>query len=628
MTKTTGKRDAFLYLFLLAILGSIWLAMVQIDRQWVFIAATQEKLDNQTRDIADLRRQITRGGIAAIASNPNAAATDGDSVPATWAGFARAQAATQNADYAPGDWLVSSFAAQVASLTPYRSSDEYAARVQEWVFDSLVTRNPETLEWQPLVAESWETSANGLTTRFKLREGVVFSDGTPLTADDVKFSWEFLMDERIAAPRARAYYSRISDVSVDGNTVTFKLAEPYFLSFLAMGTLPIMPKHFYGKYLESVEAAEQYNNSTGLLLGSGPYRMESPTDWKPGDLIELVRNERYWGWVPPAFDRRIWKTITSDAAQLTEFKNGGIDLYGAQALEYRDLLANERVSERADTYEYYSPVRGYRFIGWNNQSADGASLFSDRRVREAMTYLTDRKRLVNEVFFGHALAINGPFNPFGPQANPELPIREYDPKKALALLAEAGYADRDGDGVLESAAGKPFSFKLSYPAASDAYKRIVLLLKDMYVRAGILMEPEPLDWPVLIDRVLSKSIDAVLIGWGGALEIDVYQTMHSSQTGAGGDNFTSYVSPELDRLIEAARIEMDPDKRMPLWHKVHTHLFENQPYTYLFKGQDLVFIDKRIKNVRIEKATGLNSGGRQAVPSEWYVPTAQQKYSR
>lgn len=599
--------------------------MVQIDRQWQFIAQTQDKIDSQTRDIADLRRQITRGGIAA---SPGTAHSRGgtDGVPDTWRGFSRANAATQQPDYAKGDWLINSFAAQVPVLTPYLSGDTYATRVLEWVFDTLVTQDPETLEFQPLIAESWRTSDDGLRLTFTIREGVVFSDGQPLTAEDVAFSWRFVMDEKIAAPRARAYFARIEEVTTQGRDVTFHFKEPYFLSFLLTGSMTILPQHFYGKYLESVDAAEEYNNSTGLVLGSGPYRLESPTAWKPGDLVELFRNERYWGWVEPAFDRRIWKTISSDAAQLTEFKNGGIDLYSARALEYEGLLENERVTERADSYEYYSPVGGYTYIGWNVKKPDDESLFADQRVREAMTYLTDRQRMADEILQGKAMPVNGPFNPFGPQANPDLTTRTYQPEKAKALLAAAGFADRDGDGVLESAQGKPFKFKLTYPASSDTFKRVMLMLKDTYVRAGILMEPEPVDWPLLLDRLNNKTFDAVSLGWGGDLEIDAYQNMHSSQTGPGGDNFVSYESSELDKLIEAARGEMDAEKRMPLWHKVHEHLWSAQPYTYLFRSKSLVFIDKRIKNVKVERATGLNLGGRLGVPLEWYVPQAQQKY--
>lgn len=622
MVERIGKRDLILYGFMVAVLVSIWLAMFQIDRQWQFIAETQQKIDEQTRDIADLRRQIRRGVAVAGPAQGNP-----DTLPASWRGFERAYEASRKPDYAQGDWLILSFGSQIPTITPFLSGDAYATRVQDWVVDTLATRDPETLEWLPLVAESWVVAPDGLSITFKIREGVVFSDGEPLTAEDVAFSWRFMMDPKIAAPRQRAYFSRVKDVSVDGNEVTFHFEEPYFLSFqmVAIG-LMILPEHFYGKYLESVAAAEEYNASTGLLLGSGPYRLASPTDWKPGDLIELVKNERYWGYVPPPFERRIWKTISSDAALLTEFKNGGIDLYAATPLEYRDLLQDEGVKARSESFEYYNPRGGYIYIAWNNKRDDRPTFFSDRRVREAMTYLTDRQRIVDEILLGYAQTANGPFNPLGKQADPDLPTRKFDLEKAKALLAEAGFADRDGDGVLESADGEPFSFKLTYPSGSDSFKRVMLLVKDLYVRAGILMEPDPVDWPVLIDLLNSKDFDAVSLGWTGDFEIDVYQNLHSSQTEPGGDNFINYQNPKLDALIEAARRELDEDKRMAIWHEVHDEIWRDQPYTYLFRSKALVFVDRRIQNVEVLRS-GINQGGTWRMPLEWYVPTDLQKYT-
>jgi peptide/nickel transport system substrate-binding protein len=622
LVERIGKRDLILYGFMVVILVSIWLAMFQIDRQWQFIAETQQKIDEQTRDIADLRRQIQRG--VAVSAPVQG---DGEALPASWRGFERAYRASQQSDYAQGDWLVFSFGSQVPTLTPFLSGDAYASRIQEWVLDTLATRDPETLEWLPLVAESWTEALDGLSITFKIRDGATFSDGEPVTAEDVAFSWRFLMDPKIAAPRERAYFSRVSDVTVDGSEVTFHFEEPYFLSFEMVATqLMILPEHFYGRYLESVEAAEQYNTSTGLLLGSGPYRMASPTDWKPGDLIELVRNERYWGWVSPPFERRIWKTISADAAQLTEFKNGGIDLYSATPLEYRDLLEDEGVQARSESYEYYNPRGGYIYIAWNTKRDDQPTFFADRRVREAMTYLTDRQRIVDEILLGYAMPANGPFNPLGRQADPDVVTRKFDLAKAKALLADAGFEDRDGDGVLESPDGQPLAFKLTYPSGSDAFKRVMLLLKDLYVRAGVLMEPDPVDWPVLIELLNTKNFDAVSLGWTGNFEIDVYQNLHSSQTDPGGDNFISYENPKLDALIEAARRELDEDKRMAIWHQVHQEIWRDQPYTYLFRAKALVFVDRRIQNVEVLRS-GINQGGAWRMPLEWYVPSDLQKYT-
>jgi peptide/nickel transport system substrate-binding protein len=621
LEKRFAIRDLVLYAFMGVILVSIWLAMFQIDRQWLFIAQTQSKLDGQTRDLADLKRQLRQGRLQATTALPSADGT----IPDTWRGFSRAQDAANKKDFAEGDWLVYTFGSALPTLTPFLSGDAYASRVQRWVLDTLATRDPVTLEWLPLVASSWETADDGLSYSFEVRPDVSFADGEPLTADDVVFTFDFIMDERIAAPRDRGYMARIDRVEAQGSTVTFHMKEPYFQSFELAAEMPILAEHVYGKYLNSVADAEVFNSSTNLLFGSGPYRMDAPARWSPGDSVELVRNDRYWGWVPSPFERRVWKTIESDAAQLTEFKNGGIDVYGALPLAFRDLVADERITDRTQNYEYYGPRDGYFFIAWNQLKEDKPTLFSDPRVREAMTYLTDRQRIADEIYLGYAQPANGPFNPRGKQANPDLPLREFDLDKARALLLEAGFADRDGDGILESQTGEPLKFKITYPAASDNYKSLMLLLKDLYVRAGVVMELAPEDWPILIEQLNTKNFDAISLGWTGSFEIDVYQNMHSSQTEPGGDNFINHIDTELDALIEAARSELDEDKRMAFWHQVHTSLWESQPYTYLMRTKKLVFVDRRIKNVQVVRA-GINQGGLWRMPMEWYVPGGDQTY--
>jgi peptide/nickel transport system substrate-binding protein len=618
MAKRVGARDLLSYLLLTAILVSVWLAMVQIDRQWQFIRETQVKLDEQTRDLAEIRRRLRQGVMVANEAT-------GGSLDESWRGFARAAEVAQRDDYARGDWLVSAFGSTPQRLTPTISTDAYASAVQERVLDTLVTRDPETLEWLPLVAESWSVSDDGLTYRFKIRSGVRFSDGEPLTAEDVAFTYRFIMDERIATPRFRAFYGRIDSVTAEGDEVVFRYGEPYFGAFEIAGQLPILAEHFYGPYLESDAAAERFNNSTGLLLGSGPYKLDDPTGWTPGETIELVRNERYWGAVQPSFDRVIWKIIRSDAATLTEFKNGDIDRYSARPLDYRELLADQALMERVQHYEYYDARGGYFYIAWNQRRNGEPTWFADARVREAMTYLTDRQRIADEVFLGYAQPAIGPFNPLGPQHDPALPLRPYDPARARALLAEAGFEDRDGDGVLESPEGEPFRITLNYPAASDDYKRMALLLKDLYVRAGVILEPEPTDWPLILKAIDDKAFDAISLGWTSGFEVDLFQFFHSSQSGAGGDNFISYSNPELDAIIDAARVELDEAERMALWQRAERIIWEDQPYTFLFRRARLDFFDDRIANVQRVKA-GLNWPGLWRMPTEWYVPAALQQH--
>ena len=621
MEKRFGPKDFFLFAGLLLVLLSVWLLMFQVDRQWEFIAKVEKQIEEQSKDLSELRRQVRSGRLLnGVKENR------GQDANGAWQGFSRLAEIMDQNNYAQGDWIVDAFSVSSPTMTPFVAGDAYAAIIQQLVLDTLATRDPETLEWLPLIATQWSSSTDGLSFTFTIRDGVRFADGEALTAADVEFTYRFLMDSKIAAPRTRAYFNRIESVRASGNKVTFQMNEPYFESFEIIAQMPILAKHVYSQYLESVTKAEVFNSSTNLLFGSGPYRMANANDWLPGQMIELVPNERYWGLLPGTFSKLIFKTITTDTARLTEFKNGDLDVYGARPLEYRDLMDDQAIVERTKNFEYFNPRGGYSYIAWNQLKSGKSTVFADRKVRQAMTYLTDRQRIADEVFLGYAVAANGPFNPLGKQNNKSLPTREYDIEKAKRLLAEAGFLDRDGDGVIESNTGEPFTFELIYPSGSDDYKRMMLLLKDSYVRAGILMEPVPTQWPMVIDALDKKNFDAISLAWTAGFEVDIYQMLHSSQTEPGGDNFMNYKNANFDRLIEQARGEMDETTRMDHWHRVHEIIWEDQPYTYLMWRKSLVFIDGRfekVKNVR----SGINRGGLWRMPLEWYVSAEQQKYN-
>jgi peptide/nickel transport system substrate-binding protein len=193
-------------------------------------------------------------------------------------------------------------------------------------------------------------------------------------------------------------------------------------------------------------------------------------------------------------------------------------------------------------------------------------------------------------------------------------------EQAKKRLADAGFADRNGDGVIEDASGKRFEFNLTYPAGHGNYDKMVLFIKDALARAGIVCKPDALEWAVFTDRLNNKNFEAISLGWSAGIETDIFQMFHSSQAVEGGDDFTSYKSPELDAAIDQARQTMDEAKRMPLWQKCHAILHEDQPYTFLWFGKSLVFIERRIHNVQLTKL-GLNP------TEEWFVPADQQRYT-
>ncbi|MEM9347771.1 MAG: peptide-binding protein [Planctomycetota bacterium] len=532
--------------------------------------------------------------------------------------FYRVADLPQREGFAEGDFYIDAFSATVKSLTPLIAGDLYQDRISRYVLDTLLQRDLDTLEWEPSVAESWTVSEDGLTFTFKLRDDVKFSDGVPLTAHDVQFTYEWTMNPKVAAPRARAYYQKFDHIkALDDHTVEFKFREPYFAALGLCGEMQILAKHWYGKFSE-----DKFNETPGLLFGSGPYKMRvDPETWKPGSQkIELVRSDNYWGPRAP-LDRVIWREILEDTAMEAEFRNGGVDRLGVRPASFRKLSRDNNLRAKANLYEYEYVNSGYVYIGWNQKKNQRATPFADKRVRQAMTMLIDRDTIAKRVYDNLWTTATGPYHPLGWQVDPTIKPWPYDPERAKQLLDEAGFTDRDGNGIRESPSGEPFAFKLIHSVGLAETTQMVLLMKDAMKKVGVDLQPDPLDWPAMQQKLDDRNFDAIMLGWGGVVDTDVYQMFHSDQIEDGGDNYTHYISPEIDGLIDEARKTVDRDKCQVLWRKVHAILHEDQPYTFMFNRKAVVYVDKRIDNVQITNM-GMNYAW------EFFVPAAQQRHTQ
>ena len=625
MSNRFAVKDFVLLGAVLASLVMLLLAMYMVDRQWLMMSQIRETAREQADELRVLRGQVKSlddkldaAALRAVAVASNDAQSQrpaGEKLPA----FRRAVEATKQADYAEGDWLVLAFGVGLKTISPLISQDKYASDVQSFVLETLLVRDPDSLTWHGQLASDWTVSDDGLTITFSLRPQARFSDGKPVRAQDVAFSYSFIMNEKIAAPRYRAYLNKIGEVvALDDSTVRFSFKEPYFNALNLAGTLPVLAEHFYGEYIDNPQA---FNQSKGLLFGSGPFRLTDAKNWTPdAGLVELARNPRYWGPVVPSFERLSWKVIENDNARLTTFRNGEIDRYGARPREYHQLRDDEALTARTQRFEFMSPVAGYSYIGWNQRRGGKPTPFADVRVRQAMTYLTDRPGIIEDIMLGYAEPAVSPFSPRSKQHDRSIKTRPYDVNKGKALLAEAGYEDRDGDGVLESPDGVPLSFELTFFQDSEDSRRIVLYLKDTYARAGVQLKPKPSEWSVMLDAINKRTYDAITLGWSSGVETDVYQMFHSTQIEGGGDNFVHFENADFDALVDRARATVDEASRMPIWRQVERIFFEQQPYTSLMRRKTLAFMDKRIANVEVTNL-GLNVD---LVPVEVYVPQSMQ----
>ncbi len=631
MKKTFTTKDFILFGLIILLLVLLILSMNQVDRQWQKLTSVESMLAEQSKDVSALRgslsvikQKIDSAQLVAqttnnsgTPTNTSKASTAKSNVPPV---FQKAYEATKMEDYALGGWFVSSLSTTIKTLTPLVSTSAYASEIQSYVMESLLSLNSDTLQYEGKLAKSWQISEDGLTITFQLRDNVLFSDGEPFDSSDVVFTFNFIMNEKIKAPSLRAYYKQIDSVVANGKyEVVFKYKEPYFKALDFAGGMDILAEHFYKPYLEKTE---EFNQSKGLLIGTGPYRLADPKNWKPDqDSLELIRNNRYWGAVQPSFDRVAWRIIQNDSARLTTFRNSDIDLYSdAQPIDFDKLKDDKQLNKISDRFNYTSPTSGYGYIGWNQKLEGKDTRFADKRVRQAMTWLIDKQKIIDTVFLGYRKPAVSPFGEGSPQHNPDVKPEKQDIAKGKALLKEAGFEDRDGDGVIEDENGKPFEFKLIYFGTNETTKRMVLLLKDMYARAGIKLIPIPSEWPVMLEALDKKNFEAITLGWGGTIESDLYQIFHSDQI-KEGDNRTSYKNPELDKVIEQARSMVDKEKRMKLWQQAEKILIEDQPYTFLTRRMELGFANKRVKNQRMTKL-GLNTGS-----LENYIPKALQKHS-
>jgi len=671
MENRFGVKDFVLFLLLIVLIISVWLAMKQYDRQWTEIRSLSAKVDAQGTDVYAIKKSIDEGGINLTTTRP------GGGTPTTLSSadpFARVRAARALPGFTAGDWFVEGFGGSVAKISPLLSGDTYGSQIQGNVLETLLQRDPVTLEWSGLIAESWKIDDNvaawdayvakrktvpitkeevltepaappadkpaeraayvearlkegrteeligheptcppALSIRFQLRPNVSFSDGTRLSADDVVFTYQFIMNPEVNAPRERSVFDRIKGVVKEGDlAVRYDFAVPYFESLELAGSTQVLAKHFYDAYKPS-----EYNETVGTLFGSGPYKMENPKDWKPGALIQLVRNDRYWG-LGPAFNRMVFREYTSDVPRLTAFRNGEIDRLSAFPEQYDELKRDDQLAARTMRFEYLNPVGGYRYVAWNQKRNGKPTVFADRRVRQAMTMLIDRQRLIDDVMLGYGVIATGPFNPQSKQYEPGLQPYPHDPARAKQLLQEAG-CKVDAAGKILKPDGSPFSFKLTYPSGNPNYQKMVFLFKDSFADAGVTLEPDPLEWAVFTTRLANKDFDAITLAWSAGIETDIFQMFHSSQAAAGGDNFISYISPELDSAITQARRTLDEGARMTLWNRAHQILHDDQPYTFLVFPKTLLFMQNRFQNVQ-KLPLGLNGN------EEWFVPANLQKW--
>ncbi len=502
-----------------------------------------------------------------------------------------------------GDWLISHLGSEPATLNPILATDAYASNINDYIYESLLKRDEKTMELVPVLAESWEISADHLQYTFHLKKNIRWQDGQPFTPRDILFSFERINDPKVDAAHHRNYYQDIEQLEViDDHTVRYHYRVPYFKALEVCGNIPIVPAHLF-------KDGDNFNQHPigRHPVGTGPYRL---LHWETGKEIVLIRNDEHWG-EKPDLNRIVFKIITDSTVALQVLKQGGLDLMGLRPIQWVRQTQTKRFEEHFQKLKY--PLPSYSYIGWNMRRP----MFADRRVRLAMTLLMDRETILKKLLFGLGTVVNGTFYINSPEYDHHLKPHPYDPKAAVELLRASGWEDHDGDGVLDRD-GAPFAFEFLISAGAKFAEQIATILQENLKGVGIKMDIRKLEWAVFVQRIEEHNFDACTMGWSLGWDTDPYQLWHSSQTEKKGSNFVGFRNEEADRLIEAARKEFDPLKRREMYHRFSEILYDEQPYTFLFTTDALVAVARRFHNVTVNPM-GLT-------PRQWWVPKDLQKY--
>lgn len=473
------------------------------------------------------------------------------------------------------------------TLNRLTATDAYASRINNLLFDSLIERDNETLAWKPKLAKDWKISEDKLTYTFHLRDDVIWHDGKPLTADDIVYTFNKIMDPKVDSPHLRVYYQDIKEVKkIDDHTIEFTYSKPYFMALGFVGGIPILPKHIF-------EKEKDFNRHPAgrAPIGNGPYKF---AEWKTGKHLLLKRNENYWDKEnTPEIEEIRFKIIPDDTVSLQALKKGEIDLTSLRPIQWVRQTGSEKFNNKFAKHEYYTP--SYRFIGWNLRKPQ----FQDKRVRKALTHLVNRRAVLDKLEYGLGKITTGPFWVFGYDYNQDISPIPFDPEAAKKLLDEAGWIDEDGDGIREKG-GEKLEFTFLIPAGADLYTRLATIMKQDFEKAGIAMDIRTMEWATFVQHLNSRQFDAVALAWSFDFDQDPYQVWHSSQS-EQGSNFVGFQNKEADRLIEEARRTFDQEKRGKLYKRFHEIVHEEQPYTFLYSGPALVARNKRFDNVVVYK---------------------------
>ncbi len=490
-------------------------------------------------------------------------------------------------------------------------------------FDYLLWDRPfvldENLKWSinSAVVESFECSDDHREATLVLKSGLRWQDDTPLTAADIVFSWQRILDDQVLARKARHGTEQVSKCeAVNPQRVRFIFKEALATNQWSVD-FPIVPKHIYEPLCTSDPTMQRSDASVRANrqpIGSGPYRV---TEWASGERIVLSRWEGYSG-PKPAFAKIIFKVIPDNNAALLAFEAGDIDEMSLAPRQFAEDTSGKQFADRG------VKIRGKQwtnyYIGWN--VAGSKAFLSDTRVRKALGLSVNRPLIRKRVFHGLFSESRGIFPESFTARDANESTSVFDIAGAAKLLDDAGWKVSDDDGWRYRDGGKEKAgFVLNLVAGSQTSPRVADILRADLRKLGVEMTTQTLEWSVFNERNLAHQFDAYLSAWTCGPDPDEARNLFHSNAVENGRNYVGYLNPEVDALFDRGVRETDPAKRAQIYHKIEQLILTDEPYTFLVEAPTLWAFGHRVRGVTLSPRGPLH-----AFPGVrgWWTPRIPQ----
>lgn len=497
------------------------------------------------------------------------------------------------------------------TLNYFTNSDQYGGLLAFHTRDTLTWSDYETWEQIPYVASSWTMSPDKLKLTFKLNPDAKFSDGSPLTADDIVFTFDTIFDPKNNTADNKAYLDAVKSwKKTDAHTVEFEFKRVHFSNLDRVGGVYLLQKSFYG------QAGKDFNKDfNNTIKGSGPYVYDEKASQRNRKIV-LTRNKSWWGQSLPwakgvfNFDKIVYNVMKDTRVGFEDFKKGNLGYFNFSA-DGLELWAKETDGPEFKggkfsklTYPYANPILwGGVAINMRREPT------SEIKFREALQHLFNRQLYVDKLFYGLQIPIRGPFTNFTPYASPNLKVPAFDPAKAAANLKALGYTKADSDGVLyKEKDGKKIRAEVGVLYAYEPHEKYLTIFKEDAKKVGIQVNLQFMEWAAATKLLDEWKFDMFVISWMGNPAPEPEQLwMSKFANEKSSSNYPGFASPEADKLMDQAGAEFDMKKRLALYHKIEETIVGQHPYLWRWQQKEHYYAinkDKVATPEKIWKFTG------------------------